>query len=144
MSIEDENEFNAFSQEEFSLIMEKIDEAIHPEYGSAIGLLSDCNDEPIKNAEVRIRDSDGNLYQERPVYYFSEHDIQKDRASSEMGMWLIVNLPIGIWQLEMYGHIDNSVRLLGSAPVHILPNGIYFTNIISGSNLGYYYPPSCF
>ena len=140
---EGENEFNAFSQQDLVDLLSMLEESNEPNNGLAIGLVSDCNDEPLSNIEVKLRSSEGILQNPIKVYYFDEDGIRNDGGSSPMGMWTILDIPPGIWSVEMYGLIDNQPRLLGSAPIYIKPMGIYFTNIVTGSDLGYYFHPTC-
>ena len=140
-----ENEFNAFSSEEYHMIMENLQIEPDPLAGAVIGLLSDCNDDALKGVEVILRDEAGIRNTQLSVYYIDEEGtFQQGESSKGSGMWFVPNIPQGKWIVQMYGYIDGAPRLLGQGPLYSYPNGISFINILAGFDGGYRYPPSCF
>lgn len=100
------------------------------------------------NAQVLIRDADGNIPQTADIFYFDDFDLptsheKKSAVNPVNGLWVAVNVPVGTWIVEMKGFNGTDYDLLGSTVLEIRAGSVNISNIYAGKTDGISYPPSC-
>jgi hypothetical protein len=109
--------------------------------------LSDIDAGKVPNAWVKITDSDGNEPPGTSTHYFidgtdgpfPDRDLH---ATSENGIWTIINVPVGEHRVELWGEIDGDDVILGSTLVSSVADSINIANIYAGFE-AIKYPGAC-
>lgn len=108
------------------------------------GLPSDDDAGKIEGAQVVVYDSAGNIPDSLVVNYFVEDFPDRDQKyTSPDGLWVASNVPPGELRVELWGHLDGVLTLLGATVVHSEPDSINVSNIYSGYGDGVKYPGTC-
>ncbi|MFT6143818.1 MAG: hypothetical protein ACJAZO_003076 [Myxococcota bacterium] len=141
----DEGTLNSVSNSTYTLIPSLLGVSIDDDKSVIAGALYDCNGDPIQNAQVVVRDQDGNIPDSLVTNYFVNSFPARDQAAtSEDGLWIVMNLPEGDWDVEAYvsdgagGH-----DLVGTSTITNFPDTIGVGSIYWGFEGGVWYPESC-
>ncbi len=110
------------------------------------GAFYDCAGDPIQNAQVVVRDEDGNIADSLIIRYADSTGFpsRDQAATSPAGIWFAFNLPPGDLTAEAYvsdgagGHV-----LAGTSEVSSFADAIGIGSIYWGIEGGVWYPPSC-
>lgn len=136
---------NSVSDSTYTLIPSLLGVSIDDDKSVIAGALYDCNGDPIENAQVVVRDQDGNIPDSLVVNYFVRSFPSRDQAAtSEDGLWIVMNLPEGDWDVEAYvsdgagGH-----DLVGTSTITNFADTIGIGSIYWGFEGGVWYPESC-
>ncbi len=136
---------NSVSDSTYTLIPSLLGVSIDDDKSVIAGALYDCNGDPIQNAQVVVRDQDGNIPDSLVVNYFVNSFPARDQAAtSEDGLWIVMNLPEGDWDVEAYvsdgagGH-----DLVGTSTITNFADTIGIGSIYWGFEGGVWYPESC-
>ena len=96
-------------------------------------------------AQVVVRDADGNIPESLVVKYFVDDFPNRNQEwTSEDGLWVAVNVPVGTWYVDAYvsdgagGHI-----VKGTTVVEVIADSINVSNIHTGYGDGIRYPEGC-
>ena len=122
--------------------------------GIVAGTAFDCEtavdgeSEYFGNAQVLIRDADGNIPQTADIFYFDDFDLPTSHDNAAQvnpvnGLWVAVNVPVGTWIVEMKGYNGTDYDLLGSTLLEIRAGSVNISNIYAGKTDGISYPASC-
>lgn len=100
------------------------------------------------NAQVLIRDADGNIPQTADIFYFDDLDLPTSKLNQPQvnpinGLWVAVNVPVGQWIVEMKGYNGTDYDLLGTTVLDIRAGSVNISNIYAGKFDGISYPKSC-
>lgn len=113
--------------------------------GLVAGTMYDCNEDPIRGAQVVVRDVDGNIPESLVVKYFVDDFPNRNQEwTSEDGLWLAVNVPEGTWYVDAYvsdGAGGHTVK--GSVIIEVSADSINISNIHTGFGDGIKYPEAC-
>ena len=113
--------------------------------GLVAGTMYDCNEDPIRGAQVVVRDVDGNIPESLVVKYFVDDFPNRNQEwTSEDGRWLAVNVPEGTWYVDAYvsdGAGGHTVK--GSVIIEVSADSINISNIHTGFGDGIKYPEAC-
>jgi hypothetical protein len=111
------------------------------------GTAFDCNELPIDNAQVVVKDAAGNIPESLVVKYFVEKFPDRDQLNtSPDGLWTAINVPEGDWTVEMYVFDDSAPdkhKLIGSTVLTVYADSINVSNIFTGFSNGVKYPADC-
>ncbi len=136
---------NSVSDSTYTLIPSLLGVSIDDDKSVIAGALYDCNGDPIENAQVVVRDQDGNIPDSLVVNYFVNSFPSRDQAAtSPDGLWIVMNLPEGDWDVEAYvsdgagGH-----DLVGTSAVTNFADTIGVGSIYWGFDGGVWYPETC-
>lgn len=111
--------------------------------GIIAGTAFDCNEDPITGAEVIVKAADGSIVDADIFYFVDEFPNQNQAETSEDGLWVVVNVPTGTWNVEMYGWDGSTHVLLGATTLEIKADSVNISNIYTGHEDGIAYPASC-
>lgn len=116
--------------------------------GIIAGTAFDCNEDPIGHAQVYLHDSAGNAPATGEVFYFDDSDFPADNqsvpdANPNNGLWVAINVPVGVWTAEMWGWNGTEYEQLGATQLEIKVGSVNISNIYAGHTDGVAYPPSC-
>jgi protocatechuate 3,4-dioxygenase beta subunit len=136
--------YNSVSKSTYQLIPSLLGVSVDPERGTAAGTVYDMNGDPVKGAQVVVRNANDNFPSSVVVKYFvDEFPNREQPETSEDGLWVAVNIDPGDWFIDAYvsdgagGHI-----LMGRTSVKILADSINIGNIYVGYD-GVKYPDNC-
>lgn len=136
--------FNSVSVATSSLIPALL--GLEWEPGTAIiaGTAYDCNEDGIMNAQVFIHDADGHAPPDAQIRYFANGLPNSDQPyTNDDGLWSAINVPPGLWVVDVYVWDGTQHMLIGSTGLNIQPDSVNISNIYTGIDDGIYYPASC-
>ncbi len=143
---------NSVSQQTSTLIPALIGLEWDPTTGIIAGTAYDCTETGIGNAQVFIHDEAGNAPPTGEIFYFNSSDLPTARdpedaatarTNPDNGLWVAINVPVGVWIAEMYIWDGSTYVMLGSTQLEIKAGSVNISNIYTGHTDGIAYPPSC-
>ena len=114
-----------------------------PGTGIVAGTAYDCNEEPITGAEVVVKDSSGKVMDVNIFYFVDEFPNQSQPETSPDGLWVVVNVPVGTFNVEMYVWDGTQHVLMGMTTLAIKADSVNISNVYTGHDDGLRYPDSC-
>tara|TARA_B100000925_G_scaffold286297_1_gene263794 strand:+ start:533 stop:1609 length:1077 start_codon:yes stop_codon:yes gene_type:complete len=141
-----DTEFNSVSSATYAVIPSLLGVSPDPEMGIVAGTASDCNGDAFEGAQVVVRGADGSIPESEVVRYFVENFPNRQQMwTSEDGLWVAINIPVGDWIIEMwvYDEASSGHLLQGTTPVKVFANSINIANVVSGHDDGLLYPDNC-
>jgi len=145
IAVDTDGAINSVSRTTFLLIPSLQGVTVDADKSIIAGGFRDCTGEPIENAQVIVRDADGNIPESLVVKYFIENFPARDQEwTSADGLWVAINVPPGPVTAEAWvsdgagGHI-----LAGKTVVVGLADSINISNIYLGREDGIFYPDGC-
>lgn len=105
---------------------------------------SDVDAGKIEGAQIVVYDAQGNIPDSLVVNYFTDGFPDRDQLwTSADGLWVASNVPPGDLRVEMWGHLDGELVLLGATELQSEASGINIANIFAGFGDGVKYPADC-
>ena len=107
---------------------------------------SPSNGDAFEGAQVVVRGTNGSIPESEVVRYFVENFPNRQQMwTSEDGLWVAINIPVGDWIIEMwvYDEASSGHLLQGTTPVKVFANSINIANVVSGHDDGLLYPDNC-
>ena len=139
-----EADINSVSRVTYQLIPSLLGVSPAPDKGVIAGTAYDCAGEPIRNAQIVVRDANGAIPQSLIVKYFVDEFPNRDQpATSPDGLWVAINVPEGTWYVDLYAVRGGTVSLLGTTAVQSFAQSINISNVYTGIGDGVKYPESC-
>ena len=139
-----EAELNSVSDTTYKIIPSLLGISPDADKGIIAGTAFDCNEDPIENAQVVVKDAAGNIPQSLIIKYFVDDFPNRDQPdTSADGLWVAINVPPGEWTVEMWTVRGGALVLSGSTVVQSYENSINISNIYSGYDKGVKYPAEC-
>ncbi len=111
--------------------------------GIIAGTAYDCNEDPITGAEVVVKNSAGNIADVNIFYFVDSFPNQSQPETSPDGLWVVVNVPVGTFTVEMYVWDGSQHVLMGITSLEIKADSVNISNIYTGYEDGLRYPDSC-
>lgn len=143
---------NSVSQQTSTLIPGLIGLEWDPATGIIAGTAYDCTETGIGNAQVYIHDAAGTPPATGEIFYFNSSDLptardpddaSTTRTNPDNGLWVAINIPVGVWTAEMYTWDGSTYVMLGATQLEIKAGSVNISNIYTGHTDGIAYPPSC-
>lgn len=136
--------FNSVSSATYNVIPSLLGVSVKAGFGIVAGTAYDCNEDPLQNAQVVVKDADGNYPEDQRIHYFvDEFPNRNQKWTSEDGLWVAVNIPPGEVTVEMYTWDGAAYVLQGTTALTIVPDSINIANAFTGYDGGVVYPDSC-
>lgn len=105
---------------------------------------SDVDAGKVEGAQIVVYDANGNIPDSLVVNYFTQNFPDRDqRWTSKDGLWVASNVPAGELRVEMWGHVDGELRLLGASTLLSEASSINIANLFAGYGDGVKYPEDC-
>lgn len=139
-------DFNSVSSETYAIIPSLLGVSPDADKGTIAGTAYDCGGDPIEGAQVIVRDAEtGAIPQSMVIKYFVDRFPNRSQPyTSADGLWVAINVPEGVWTVELYVADDaGDHTLLGKSPAYIFPESILISNIYTGFETGQRYPDIC-
>ncbi|NOY25315.1 MAG: hypothetical protein GXP62_05530 [Oligoflexia bacterium] len=139
-------DFNSVSSETYAIIPSLLGVSPDGDKGTIAGTAYDCGGDPIEGAQVIVRDAEtGEIPQSMVIKYFVDRFPNRSQPyTSADGLWVAINVPEGVWTVELYVADDaGGHMLLGKSPAYIFPDSILISNIYTGFETGQRYPDIC-
>jgi hypothetical protein len=138
-------EFDSVSSATYQVIPSLLGVSPDPAKGVIAGTAYDIAGEAFSGAQVLVRGADGTIPSGIVSKYFRDEFPNRDQEwTSDDGLWVIINVPVGDWEVEMYtadgsgGHI-----LMGTTSVAVVADSINISSAYAGYGDGVVYPESC-
>jgi hypothetical protein len=138
-------QFNSVSSATYQVIPSLLGVSPDPAKGVIAGTAYDIGGTAFSGAQVIVRGSDGSIPDGIVAKYFRNDFPNRDQEwTSEDGLWVIINVPVGDWDVEMYtadgsgGH-----SLMGITQVAVAADSINISSVYVGYGDGVAYPSSC-
>jgi hypothetical protein len=139
-----EVEFNSVSTVTYNIIPSLLGISPTPGLGIIAGTAFDCDDQPIENARVEVRDASGNVIDGVIVKYFVDDFPNRDQPdTSPDGLWVAIDVPPGEVTVVLQTQQGGEVVIAGQTVVQSYPDSINISNIYTGYGDGVKYPASC-
>lgn len=139
-----EVEFNSVSTVTYNIIPSLLGISPTPGLGIIAGTAFDCDDEPIENARVEVRDASGNAIDGVIVKYFVDDFPNRDQPdTSPDGLWVAIDVPPGEVTVVLQTQQGGEVVIAGQTVVQSYADSINISNIYTGYGDGVKYPASC-
>lgn len=137
---------NSVSNATYTLIPSVLGVSVDEDKSVVAGAVYDCNGDTIQNAQIVVRDADGNIPGSLVVNYFGSGGLpsRDQEASNADGLWVAMNVPAGSWTAEAYvsdgagGH-----ELIGATELETFADSINIASIHTGFGDGVALPASC-
>ena len=138
-------EFNSVSRATYMVIPSLLGVSPDTDKGIVAGTAYDCTGDQIAGAQIVIRDADGNIPESLVMKYFVDDFPNRNQEwTSEDGLWVAINVPVGEWNVEMYvadgsgGHL-----LMATSVVNVQADSINISSVYTSSGNGLWFPSSC-
>ena len=138
-------QFNSVSSATYKVIPSLLGVSPDPEKGIVAGTAYDIAGDAFFGAQIIVTNDDGVIPEGVVVKYFVEEFPNRQQEwTSEDGLFVIINVPVGTWNLEAYvsdgagGH-----QLMGASQVSVIADSINISSIYTGYGDGIAYPESC-
>lgn len=138
-------EFDSVSSATYQVIPSLLGVSPDPAKGVIAGTAYDLTRSAFSGAQVLVRGVDGTIPSGIVAKYFRDEFPNRDQEwTSDDGLWVIINVPVGDWEVEMYiadssgGHI-----LMGTTQVAVAADSINISSVYAGYGDGVVYPESC-
>lgn len=141
-----EHNFQSVSEGSKGLLELTFQVEIKPGNGSLVGVVRDCDGEPLEGAQVIVRDAECDVPSSWVPGYFSNQIPDVFRASTSAdGVWAGLDVPPGEYVLEAYIAADEEgeLLLLGSAPVVVQADAVVIADLQPGRSDGVKIPDAC-
>lgn len=146
-------EFTTVSTDTYLLIPTLLGISPDPAKSIIAGTAFDCTRDPstlssvdagkVRNIQVVLKDSSGNIPEGVFIRYYREEFPDRDAiASSEDGLWTAIDVPVGDYTVEMWGLVGGERKLLGTTSIRSVADSINIANIFAGYE-GVKFPESC-
>lgn len=149
------HEMNSVSSATYALIPALIGLSPDVEKGIVAGVAYDCNNDAMPGVQVLVKDSSGNIIDggiigngavngAKAGYFVDEYPSREQIETSEDGIWVLVDVPVGVVTVEAYiadgsgGH-----RHLASTTLEVLADSINISSLYAGIGDGVRMPDSC-
>jgi len=140
-------DFQSVSTATYAIIPSLLGVTVDDTKGAVAGTAYDCNGDPIQEAQVILRDSEGNYPDSQVVRYFeNEFPVRTRTTTSEDGLWVLLNVPAGRGNVvELYGVTEAGGEpiLLATSPVDVFADSLNVSSTTYGFEGGVVYPDSC-
>jgi len=141
----DSTEFNSVSVGTYQVIPALLGISPDVDKGIVAGTFYGCDGVASSGGQVVVRDAAGNIPESLVVKYFVDDFPHRDQEwTSEDGLWVAVNVPVGEWFVDVYvsdgagGHI-----VKGTTKIVVVADSINISNIYTGFGDGVFYPDGC-
>lgn len=113
--------------------------------GVVAGSVEDCNGDVIENAQVLLRDADGNIPADMTIgFTFNGLPSRVYTATSSDGIWMAMNVPPGDYTVELYvSDGAGGQTIVGKAPVQAFAGSVSVVVMNAGIEDGIDLPGSC-
>ena len=113
-----------------------------PEMGIVAGTASDCNGDAFEGAQIVVRSESGSIPDSEVVKYFVDDFPNRQQLwTSDDGLWVAINIPVGQWVIEMWVYDEVSkASSTRNNTCNVLADSINIANVVSGHNDGLLYP----
>ncbi len=136
--------FNSVSSATYVLIPSLLGVSMDDDKAVVAGTAYGCDGEPLQNAQIVVVDAAGELPESHVTNYFVDSWPVRDQPhTSEDGLWLASNVPVGDWIVKLYGLVHGETVLIGATELNTYAGGINISNIYTGYGDGVYYPDGC-
>lgn len=140
-------ELNSVSTTTYAIIPNLLGVSPDGDKGIIAGTAFDCGGEPVEGAQVVVRDAvSGEIPESLVVKYFVSEFPNRDQPhTSDDGLWVAINIPEGLWSIEMYVYdpASSSHVMVASAQAPVFPESILISNLYTGFDDGIRYPDIC-
>lgn len=138
-------EFNSVSKGTYQVIPSLLGVAVDPDKGIVAGTMYDCNGDKVLGAQVVVKNAAGEIPESLVVNYFVDDFPNRNQEyTSEDGLWVASNVPVGEWTIEAYVSAgDGSHIMVGATQIQVFANSINISNIHLGFGDGLKYPDDC-
>lgn len=138
-------EFNSVSRATYAVIPSLLGVSPDTDKGIVAGTAYDCTGDQVAGAQMVIRDDAGNIPESLVMKYFVDDFPNRNQEwTSEDGLWVAINVPVGEWNVEMYvadgsgGHL-----LMATSSVNVQADSINISSVYTSSGDGLWFPSSC-
>ena len=140
-------DFQSVSTATYAIIPSLLGVTVDDTKGAVAGTAYDCNGDPIQEAQVILRDADGNYPDSQVVRYFeNEFPVRTRTTTSEDGLWVLLNVPAEPGNIvELYGvtEADGEPVLLATSSVDVFADSLNVSSTTYGFEGGVVYLDSC-
>lgn len=138
-------EFLSVSVTTYRLIPSILGLSVRPGHAVIAGRAYDCRREPVRGAQVIVRDrATGDIQQDQVVRYFvDEFPNREQPETSADGLWNAIDVAQGTYTVEMWIYQGGEHVLIGATELDIVPDSINIANTYVGFGDGVRYPASC-
>jgi hypothetical protein len=138
-------EFLSVSVTTYRLIPSILGLSVRPGHAVIAGRAYDCNRDPIRGAQIIVRDREtGAIQQDQMVRYFIDEFPNRDQPeTSADGLWNAIDVATGSYSVEMWVYDGSGHILVGATELDIVPDSINIANTFVGYGDGVRYPDSC-
>ena len=138
-------EFNSVSRATYAVIPSLLGVSPDADKGVVAGTAYDCNGDPIEGAQMIVRDESGAIPESLVMKYFVDDFPNRNQEwTSEDGLFVAINVPVGEWTIEMYvSDGSGGFSLMASSSVNVLADSINISSVYSSAGDGIRYPSSC-
>ena len=105
----------------------------------------DCNGDKVVGAQVVVKNAAGEIPESLVVNYFVDDFPNRNQEyTSEDGLWVASNVPVGEWNVEAYVSAGDGAHIMvGATQIQVFANSINISNIHLGYGDGLKYPADC-
>jgi len=149
------HEMNSVSSATYALIPALIGLSPDVEKGIVAGVAYDCNNDSMAGVQVVVKDASGNVIVggiigngavdgAKAGYFVDEYPSREQLQTSDDGIWVLVDVPVGVVTVEAYisdGAGDH--RLLAGTSLEVLADSINISSLYAGVGDGIRMPDSC-
>ena len=138
-------EFNSVSKGTYQVIPSLLGVAVDPDKGIVAGTMYDCNGDKVVGAQVVVKNAAGEIPESLVVNYFVDDFPNRNQEyTSEDGLWVASNVPVGEWNVEAYVSAGDGAHIMvGATQIQVFANSINISNIHLGFGDGLKYPADC-
>jgi hypothetical protein len=135
---------NSVSDITYRLIPSILGVSVDADKGVIAGTAFDCNGDAIENAQVVVKDANGEIPEALVVNYFVDSFPNRDQEwTSADGLWVAANVPEGDLTVELYIYNGSGHDLIGITTVPSVADTINISNVYEGFGDGVKYPDGC-
>jgi hypothetical protein len=149
------HEMNSVSSATYALIPALIGLSPDVEKGIVAGVAYDCAETAMSGVQVLVRDSSGTILEGAIIgngavggvktgYFVDEYPSRDQLETSEDGIFVLVDVPVGVVTVEAYiADGAGAYRQLSATTLEVLANSINIASIHAGISDGVRLPDSC-
>jgi hypothetical protein len=140
--------FNSVDSSTLGVMGALLGTAPDPRFGFAAGTIYGCDEghEPVENVQVVLRDANGELPGDQKIHYFlDEYPSRTQPATSEDGLFLVVDVPPGEYTVEAYAVLaeGEAPTLIAKTTTMVFAGALSVADVYSGNGTGVVLPASC-
>jgi len=140
--------YNSVSNETYQLMPAILGLTTDEDKGVVAGTAYDCGGwaSTVEGIQVVVKDSSGDYPPEQEVRYFLEEFPSRDQPhTSEDGLFLIVNIPVGEVTVEAYAILEDGGEpvMVGQTSMEIFADTLHIGDVYLGSDDGVVFPDAC-